>query len=268
MSNARKKKKAGQQTAAKRANKYELYEESVQNTEHSVEFVDRIYRKANDRRPMVLREDFCGTAMLCADWVASHQARRAIGIDLDPEPLESGRERHLSRVGDAAKRVKLINGDVLEGCGEKVDAIVAHNFSYWVFHERADLKDYFRAACKGLAEGGTFLLDVYGGIEAQTEMEEDRDCEGFTYIWDQKSFDPITNNLKCAIHFRMNDGSMMRNAFTYDWRLWTLPELRDVLVDAGFSTVDTYWEGNDDVYRKVKRAENWQAWIAYLVAWK
>ena len=30
-----------------------------------------------------------------------------------------------------------------------------------------------------------------------------------------------------------------------DWRHYSLPELRDVLLEAGFASVDAYWEGTD-----------------------
>ena len=69
------------------------------------------------------------------------------------------------------------------------------------------------------------------------------------------------------------DGTKMRNAFTYDWRLWTLPELRELLLDAGFATVDVYTEGWDDdeddtdgIFRKRKWFDNQSAWVAYVVA--
>ena len=48
-----------------------LYEQSVQDTEITINLIDRIYRGRNGRLAMSLREDFCGTAQLCADWVLS-----------------------------------------------------------------------------------------------------------------------------------------------------------------------------------------------------
>ena len=51
---------------------------------------------------------------------------------------------------------------------------------------------------------------------------------------------------KCNIHFKFPDGSKIKRAFSYTWRLWTAPELRDMLLDAGFRNVTVYWEGEDD----------------------
>ena len=80
--------------------------------------------------------------------------------------------------------------------------------------------------------------------------------------------------MDCHIHFAFEDGTRLDNAFDYSWRLWSLAELRDIMYDAGFTTVDTYWEGTDEDgegdgnFRKKKHAENEETFIAYLVAWK
>ncbi len=38
----------------------------------------------------------------------------------------------------------------------------------------------------------------------------------------------------CHIDFKFEDGSVQKRAFSYDWRLWILPEIREVLAEAGF----------------------------------
>jgi hypothetical protein len=67
----------------------------------------------------------------------------------------------------------------------------------------------------------------------------------------------------------------MPRAFTYTWRLWTLPELREVLKEAGFERVTVYWQGTDEEtgegngeFLPVDRGDPDPAWIAYLVAEK
>ncbi len=52
--------------------------------------------------------------------------------------------------------------------------------------------------------------------------------------------------MKCFIHFELPDGSRMDKAFRYEWRLWTIPEIREILQEAGFSKVTVYLEGDDD----------------------
>ena len=122
---------------------------------------------------------------------------------------------------------------------------------------------------------GRARSDAWGGSETQEVQEEEREQEGFSYIWDQDDFDPLTYNTICKIHFEFEDGSRMRNAFVYDWRLWTLPELREIMDEAGFVDVHVLWEGTEldtgegnGVFRRVKRGDPDEAWIAYVVGSK
>jgi hypothetical protein len=62
----------------------------------------------------------------------------------------------------------------------------------------------------------------------------------------------------------------MERAFTYDWRYWTLPELTELLQEAGYRDVRVYWDTSNDVkreaYRVRQRADNQPGWLAYLAA--
>ena len=93
---------------------------------------------------------------------------------------------------------------------------------------------------------------------------------GFTYVWDQNTFDAITHDVTNFIHFEFQDGTKLKRAFRYDWRFWTMPELREVLEEAGFSKVHVYWDTSEDdeqdAYRLRTRAPNQPGWLAYLVA--
>ena len=66
----------------------------------------------------------------------------------------------------------------------------------------------------------------------------------------------------------------IERAFTYDWRLWTLPELRELLTEAGFSQVHIYWETDDKdgqpsgKYRRATVGKPDLAWLCYIVAVK
>jgi SAM-dependent methyltransferase len=259
---------------AEQVDVYDLYEAAVQDPEGDVALIRRLFHTYYDREPHLLREDFCGTAALCCAWVAADAENRAYGIDLDPEPLASAHRRNLSKLRpDQAARVKLLEGDVREVKHEAVDVTVGFNFSYFVFHERSDLLTYFRRAHESLGPQGLFLLDLYGGAESQRTMTETRDHDDFEYVWDQDVFDPIGNRAVNYIHFQFPDGSRIDRAFRYDWRLWSIPELRDALHDAGFSRTDAYWERTDrksnegtGVYYRAKRAPDDPAWVAYVAA--
>ena len=262
---------------AETADRHELYELSVQNVEAEVDLVQQFFADLGEGTCQRVREDFCGTGQFSAAWAASEENRSAIGIDLDQEVLAWGRERLAKRLNEEAQsRVTLLEGDVLEVGGENVDAVLATNFSYYLFKTRSELKTYFEAARKHLRPGGIFIMDAYGGSESFEEQEEERDLDGFTYVWDQNHYNPITGDVINHIHFRFPDGTELNKAFTYEWRLWTLPELQELLIEAGFSTSQVYWEGTieegedegegDGEFKQTRVGEACQGWIAYLVA--
>ncbi len=261
---------------ARNADRHDLYQRSVQLPEYETHFLQRVFEAHTGRRPLHLREDFCGTALLCARWVESDPERTAMGLDTSRSTLEWGRAHNLPPIGAAAARVTLVEQDVLVPTRRKFDVIGAYNYSYQVFHERAQLLRYFRAAHRSLADDGLFVLDALGGYEStQPRVERRRIRGGWTYIWEQERYDAVNAHFVCHISFEFRDGTALRRCFTYDWRHYSLSELRDVLFEAGFASVDTYWEGTDasgragsGVYRRVTRAENEPVWNAYLVARK
>ncbi len=256
--------------SARGADRHVLYEKSVQDPEFEVKLLEKLARRYRTQ-VRALREDFCGTALLCAHWVRSGKERTATGIDLDPEVLSWGRTHNLEPLGSAQSRVTLLEQDVTAPVKKRHDAVVALNFSYWIFKTRAELRAYFARVRKGLDSQGFFLLDAYGGWESQEPMFEPRKIrEGFTYVWDQDAFDPITNEMLTHIHFEFRDGTKLNRAFSYDWRFWSLPELRELLLEAGFAHVDVLWDDTDDDedpdYRPRRHATNQPGWIAYLIA--
>lgn len=271
---SRKKGKKKGPTMAERADKHVLYEKSVQSVDAEIDFVDETFTTLRDRKARILREDFCGTANTSCEWVRRRRNNHAIGVDLDPEVLAWGREHNVAKLGKASNRVTLINDDVLEVHNDPVDVVLAMNFSYWIFKQRPLMRFYFRRIRDALADDGVLFLDAFGGSEAYIEVEEATKYKGFTYIWDQAEFNPVSAEFLCHIHFRFPDGSRLRNAFSYSWRLWTLPELRELLDEAGFTRSTVYWQGTDDDgeedgdFQPTDRGEADLAWIAYIVAEK
>ncbi len=261
-------KKLPKPLTAKNADRHLLYQRSVQSVDFEAHFFHRTFKKIRQRIALSLREDFCGTALLSATWVKSHPARSAIAVDIDPKVLAWGQENNVAPLGEAAERVCLRQADVRVKHREQVDIINAMNFSYWIFTTREQMRDYFVQVRKGLVQDGIFFLDLYGGWGSQEPKQEPRKIRGgFTYVWDQASFDPIDNHVINHIHFEFKDGSRLKRAFTYDWRFWSLPEIRELLLEAGFSHVEVYWENNGDLRRRT-RAQNQPGWLAYLAALK
>jgi SAM-dependent methyltransferase len=254
--------------------RHALYQRAVQTPDVDAAFLDRIYKRLVGRPAVVFKEDFCGTAALSCAWVALGPERRAIGVDLDRPTLAWGETHNLSQLSDAQRsRLTLVQDDVLHVRKPKADLICAFNFSYSVFKERAQMQAYADNASRSLKPGGVFILDAWGGYEVQQpHLERRRLKGGVDYLWDQVSFDPITHDIECRIHFEFRDGRpAVRNAFTYDWRLWTLPELREVMAEAGFQDVHVLWEGTtptrfgNGVFRRRERGDADAAWVCYVV---
>jgi len=276
---ARSRNRKRQTDMASRADRHRLYELAVQCAEAEVDFVIDTFRELRGRKPLHLREDFCGTANVCCEWVRRGARYTAIGVDLDGEVLDWSRRHRLSALTERQRsRVALLQDDVLNAQTQPADVVLAMNFSYWLFKQRSDLLRYFRTVRDNLVDDGIFFLDAYGGYDAFREIDEEREIddggEGFTYIWDQDRFNPVDNHLICHIHFAFPDGSVMERAFTYDWRLYTLPEIRDLLDEAGFSRTTVYWQGWDEdgeasgEFYPTETADADAGWICYLVAEK
>ena len=262
-------------TMAEKADIHELYEQSVQDVEMETEFLQKTFTELRGRKGYLFREDFCGTASACCQWVRQGKEYQAIGVDIDPEVLDWGRKNRLARLpaGDQA-RVKLLESDVLSVETPPVDLIAALNFSYFIFDTRDRLRAYFRRCLESLKDDGVLFLDMYGGPEAQEETKEKTKHKKFTYVWHQATFHPVTHFVRCHIHFRFPDGSKIRKAFTYEWRLWTAPEIRELLLEAGFAKATVYWEGEDEegegngVFTPDEKGVADLAWIAYVVGEK
>ena len=259
---------------AENADLHWLYEQSVQNVEVEVKFIDRVFRSEFGRSASFIREDFCGTALLCSEWVKRRRANTALGVDYDGPTLEWGRVNNLKPLGEKASAVTLIQDDVRKVTSPRAEVLAATNFSWWGFKTRAELKEYFMISRESLQDDGMLLLDIYGGPEAQVPQIEEREVEGFDYLWDQDDFNPITGEVRCFIHFRFPNGSQLDNAFSYDWRLWSLPETCDLLEECGFRKVVVYWEGTDKdgepsgKFNPDRKGDLAPAWVAYIIAFR
>ena len=263
--------KKSRRTAAS-SDLHELYELSVQDPTNEVVIINQIWKEKRTGTCTSIREDFCGTAAVAMEWVKNNMDHTAVGIDLDQPVLDWAKVRIPERLSaPQQKRLTLINGDVRTTKTEAVDCLLAHNFSYYIFKQRSALVSYFASTITSLKDNGIIILDAYGGSDSFVEMEEDRDLDGFTYTWDQSSYNPITGDVVNYIHFSFPDGTRIENAFTYEWRLWTIPEIKEILLEAGYRDVVVYWEGTDDddegngVWTATDQGEACQGWIAYIV---
>lgn len=265
-----------------------LYEAAVQDVDIDYTFFQRVFRSNYNRRASTLREDFCGTALLCCEWVRQNPDNHAWGVDLDEDVLEWSRANRICELSEAQqRRLHVEKQDVLNVVSNpKVDIVCALNFSYSYWKQRSELITYFKKCYDNLSDEGVLIIDAYGGPTSMDVTQDKRkvpkgsDWAGnpypsFTYNWDQAYFNFINNHTVCNIHFKLPGGAKRKKAFSYDWRLWGLPELKDILLECGFRKVDTYLEGwdedaeeTDGVLRKRNTYEHMLAWFSYLAAVK
>lgn len=270
-------------TMAETADRHLLYQAAVQAPDFEVEFMSNTFEELRGRKALSMKEDFCGTAYLAVEWVKSDPQRTCIGVDIDAPTLEWGKEHNLKPAGDeVARRVTLIEADVRAITEPKVDVTCAFNFSYCLFETRDSLRDYFTKAREGLNDDGILVLDLFGGTECEDVTVEETELDDLpaTYIWEHVAFNPITHHMDCAIHFEFEDGSRLDKAFTYSWRLWSIPEILELLNEAGFSKTRVYWERYEDTdddndelegtgeYYETNDVENQESWMIYIVGEK
>lgn len=255
--------------------KYKYYIESVQNPASDAEFFLKTYKTLKKKTPKSLREDFCGTFSICCEWVKLDKNFTAVGVDLDTDPIEYGKKYYLPKLTpDQQSRVKVLNKNVLDKTLPQTDMIAALNFSFFLFKKREVLKKYFENCLKSLNKDGVFIIDCFGGGQCQAAIEEETEYKEFSYFWDQTNFNPITHEAEFFIHFKLKNKPKMEKLFYYDWRMWTLAELTDILNEVGFKKSEVYWEGNDSkgggngVFTPSKKGEECDSWIAYIVSEK
>ncbi len=260
--------------------KYPMYENAVQTPDLHAQCFDELYQEIFDKKPKVLREDFCGTFQICMEWVKLDQDKVAYGLDLDPEPLHYGKKVHLKKLtAEQKKRVTPLKQNVITSTRPKADVCVACNFSFFIFKTQEELLRYFKKVYESLAPDSVFFLEMAGGAGMYEKTKERRRYQRnkkhwYTYIWDQKSFDPINHHGEYAIHFKLPNGKTWENAFTYDWRMWTMPEVRDLLAQAGFDDSYIYWDESDSddpdvgIYSRRTKGDNDHAWITLVAGVK
>lgn len=234
---------------------FDCYELCVQSPRHIVAFLHAVH----GNQPITLGEDFCGRAAVARYWcrfaARNGDAGRAICVDLDPAAIEGAR----AAAADAGilDRLELACRDATLATPNPgaADIIFVGNFSIGYIHTSARLVDYLRT-CKRRLDlahsgfgGGLFVCDTYGGAGAfklggLTRTHPSRAREIIRYHWVHESADPLTGTVENSISFQVVlDGEIIREyprAFTYRWRLWSIHELREAMLEAGFAETGVY----------------------------
>ncbi|CAH8263903.1 unnamed protein product [Arabidopsis lyrata] len=309
--------------------KFLLYQQSVQSPKGDISYLQKFFLMyVGGRQPLHFQEDFCGTALLSAEWLKTDTRRTAIGLDFDLEALEWCMDNNISKLGsDVYSRMSLFHGNVLSPLEAKQvksksheliqnislddgddnedlvdpsvveslekdgpdslpkrDIVCAFNFSCCCLHKRSELVSYFKNARDALSKkGGIFVMDLYGGASAEGQLKLQRKFPNFTYTWEQAEFDILSRKTRISLHYHLQkQNRKIRHAFSYSWRLWSLPEIKDCMEEAGFSSVhfwlrempdasemrrtDGFGAGRDIKYEQVKSFQQCDSWNAYIVA--
>lgn len=261
-------------------NKLALYRAAVQHPQAEVAFLHRAYFHYRQATPLLLKEDFAGTAAVASAWVALDGDHQAMAVEQHGPTVRWAMRQAKRDLGERAADLHLVHDDVLAVTAPKVDIVVALNFSAFICHDRASLLRYFDHARRSLrtsGPGGLLVIDAYGGPGAMRPGEQRRPArtdagEPFEYRWEQRRFNPVTARVENHIHFALPRRRVMKSAFRYDWRLWTPPEIIELMHEAGFEIAelwcdrfDTRKKQSDGVYRPLKEMDAREDWVAYVI---
>ena len=253
--------------------KYLYYKKSVQNPPEDISFFTKTFKSIYKKKPYTFREDFCGTFYLAYHWIKANSKNKAISIDIDLTPINYGIKNHISQLKPSQQeRLLVLNKNILTPRLPSAEIIAVSNFSYFILKTRKEMLKYFKNVRKSLMKEGLFILDLVGGPDCEKLSEEETEYEKFSYFWDQDYFDPIQRIGHFYIHFKRKGEKKQLKQFSYFWRLWTIPELKELLQEAGFSKTFVYWEQSDKkgegtgVFKKSQTGETCDCWIAYLIS--
>lgn len=252
-------------------NRFDLYEHAVQAPALQARFA----RAVHGGSPRALCEDFCGPAAIARAWVTMNERHRGLGVDRDRAPLDHASRRMREIAPGAARRLVLDRTDVL-ATRARADIILAFNFGVCEIHERARLVRYLRRARSRLRAAGVFIADLYSGPGAWRPGVSRRAIRSplgrIVYEWEQRTADPLTGHVVNAMHFSLPGRRRLRDAFVYDWRLWSIPDLRDAMMEAGFRGTEVHLsygraiDGHGDPLVEAASAEEVPAgdFVAYI----
>jgi SAM-dependent methyltransferase len=270
----------------------ERYRWAVQDPARQAAVLAEIHRRRRGSEARLMREDFAGNAADAVAFVAGGPRRQAIAVDTDAATLAHGERRATRLLGRRAEQIEWHCGDVHEVAPPEVpaaDLLSVLNFSIGYLLDRRALLRYLRHARNTLVPDGVFIANLYGGpsaivphierhrVEPRRDPGQSRALPPFDYLWETRTWDAVRNRVECLIHFEWTDSDgnarEHRDAFHYDWRLWSPAELVEALGEAGFRqpevwrhTESTGGDGPRVFLGPVRTLLNAPVWVAYMVA--
>ena len=191
-------------------------------------WTERRSGRRSGRRRSGCARDPCGTANMSREWggASAGQLRGASTRPADRWIGDWHNVRKLSRSGARINCAGERAGAVDEGSRGAFDAVLAMNFSYWCASRCARRCCGTSAWCTK-AGGGRFSgpLRRAGRVAWRSEPQpvgRKNSQPGVHGHRDQAGVQPITHETLCHIH--PDERRAARRAFTYDWRVWSIPE--------------------------------------------
>ena len=109
-----------------------------------------------------------------------------------------------------------------------------------------------------------------GSQRKETEYED----EGYSYFWDQDSFNPVNNHAQFYIHFQKEGENKEKKSLAMTGVCGVFQEIREILKEVGFKESHVYWEGTDEdgegdgVFTRTELGEDCESWVSYIVGVK
>ncbi|HET7571342.1 MAG TPA: methyltransferase domain-containing protein [Gaiellaceae bacterium] len=177
---------------------------------------------------------------------------RVTGLDRSARFLEAAR-------ADAAARgveVDYVEGDMRElPWHERFDAVLCW-FTAFGYFEDGVLRDVLRGVRRTLRPGGRFLLEANSLTNVMTRLQPFGLSErGDDFLLERRRFDPLRGGFETE-YVAIRDGDVRR--YPVFIRGFTFTELRDWLLDAGFSRVEGFGEDAEPLTHEHRRA----LWLA------
>lgn len=217
-----------------------------------------------------LREDFCGTAAISRSWIALSQSRTATAVDMDSIALSrAARSLERAEPPSMSTRIQFANADATEFRSRDVDVLTVPNSSIFLVTDRQRLRRYLEHVWHDLNEGGAIAIDMFGGPSALGNGTTVVDCDGFRCIWQQEDFDFRTHIFDAHVRFQTRGHSPIASAFSYRMRLWSAPEVVDMLIESGFerttvsiaTTRNSFFNGRTMDANEDTGSDEWEQFI-------
>lgn len=169
------------------------------------------------------------------------------GLDVTPRFLELAHEDAAARGVD----VEYVQGDMRElPWTARFDRVI-NWFTAFGYFDDAGNRRVLAGVARALKPGGRLAIELNNYVAIMrsylptTVMERDGNL-----LVDRHHFDPLTGR-NVAERTIVRDGSVRRTQ--YEVRMFTYPELRDWLLEAGFATVDGYGEDGEPLTPQHRR---------------